>query len=276
MNEVTTTTENAPALPVDLDALFLADSGAGLENVSAGDLKLAYIQILQSTSPQLKPSHAKYIKGATQGQLVNSVTGELYDVLDFVPSGFHKEVVEWAPRDSGRKGIINRFEFNSPNSEGHKALAKAAKNEKGVLINGDGNELRETYLFPGLLLKPNGGSEYAVISGTSTNIKHCKALLSLLTQSTVQTPSGEKVLPLYANVVSVLTQGESNAKGDYSVFKFMLSGTVKNAAIYMKAKDFATVVKTTKIAVEEEDLDSPAPTNSGQGGGFTSTDDVPF
>ena len=58
---------------------FEADAGAGMENVTADDLQIPFLSILQSNSPQLDESEGKYIDGAKAGMILNTVTNEIFD-----------------------------------------------------------------------------------------------------------------------------------------------------------------------------------------------------
>ena len=54
------------------------DSGSGFEETSAESFAIPFLSILQSGSPQCKKSDGAYIKGAEEGMLFNSVTGDMY------------------------------------------------------------------------------------------------------------------------------------------------------------------------------------------------------
>ena len=53
----------------------------GSEDVTANDVIIPRLDIIQGLSPQKDKTHAKYIKGAEEGVIFNSVTGELYDSI---------------------------------------------------------------------------------------------------------------------------------------------------------------------------------------------------
>jgi hypothetical protein len=62
----------------ELDKLLEEDSGAGLENFTTEDMQIPFIRILQALSPQLNKQDPLYIKGAEQGDIFNTVSGEIY------------------------------------------------------------------------------------------------------------------------------------------------------------------------------------------------------
>jgi hypothetical protein len=84
------------------DDLILASAGKGLQNISNDDVTIPRLAIVQSGSPQRKKKDEKYIDGADEGMIFNTVTNELYkDSLEVIPCGYRKTYVEWVPRDKG-------------------------------------------------------------------------------------------------------------------------------------------------------------------------------
>ena len=82
--------------------LILASAGKGLQNISNDDVTIPRLAIIQSGSPQRKKKDEKYIDGADEGMIFNTVTNELYkDSLEVIPCGYRKTYVEWVPRDKG-------------------------------------------------------------------------------------------------------------------------------------------------------------------------------
>ena len=62
----------------ELDKILEEDSGAGLENFTTEDMQIPFIRIIQALSPQLNKQDPLYIKGAEQGDIFNTVSGEIY------------------------------------------------------------------------------------------------------------------------------------------------------------------------------------------------------
>ena len=48
-NQVTKTSKKAVAIPKELLGSFMEDAGAGTENISADDMKIPFIRIIQPT-----------------------------------------------------------------------------------------------------------------------------------------------------------------------------------------------------------------------------------
>ena len=70
---------NGKAALAAAEAAFEADSGMGFEEVDKDDFQIPFVRILQALSPQLKKSDASYIEGASQGDIFNTVTHQVWD-----------------------------------------------------------------------------------------------------------------------------------------------------------------------------------------------------
>src|SRR6187455_2604541 len=85
-----------------LPAYMNQEGRRGSEDVGIDDITLPRIEVLQALSPQIKRNDPKYIPGAEQGMIFNTVSGELYgSEITFVPIVFRKEWIIWQNRDSG-------------------------------------------------------------------------------------------------------------------------------------------------------------------------------
>ncbi len=83
---------------------FGEDAGQGLENVDKSELKLPWITLLQSNSPQVEDGDPKQMPGAKAGMFLNTLTKRLYDGkkgLVIVPAMRDRNFVEYTPRDLG-------------------------------------------------------------------------------------------------------------------------------------------------------------------------------
>lgn len=136
-------------LPLDLGD-FKEFAGAGLEEVTAKDINIPFINFLQSGSPQTKKGNEKRINGAEEGDIVVTGINKLYKVDDTGNSQLNVSIVqkitlltEWAPNRGGLQGYHSMAKKD--------ALGiKKAKNAEGkdILVLPNGNEIQETdYLF---------------------------------------------------------------------------------------------------------------------------------
>ena len=56
------------------EAQQLEEAGSGFEEATSDSYAVPFLQVLQSGSPQCKKSDGKYIKGAEEGMIFNTVT----------------------------------------------------------------------------------------------------------------------------------------------------------------------------------------------------------
>ena len=233
---------------------FEQDAGGGTENVGAKDVALPFLSIIQSNSPQLKKNDAKYIPGATMGMVFNTVTGELYDAEDpehgvaLIPCGFVKKAVVWSPRDQGG-GMVGQFDMDDPIIV--EALTSGRKNDKGVPITPEGNEIRETAYHHVLILKLSDGStSWAVVSMTSTQLKHSRKWMSVVMGKSMLGKNGPFRPPSYSHIYTLGTAQESNKHGDWYGWKLRDSGTpITDPNVYAQARDFAQQIQGGAVKV---------------------------
>lgn len=58
---------------------FEAHAGAGMDSIGTEDMQIPFLRILQPLSPQLLKTDPKFIKGASAGDLFNTVTSQVWD-----------------------------------------------------------------------------------------------------------------------------------------------------------------------------------------------------
>lgn len=81
---------------------YISNHGRGSEGVSADDLSLPRLSIIQDLSPQRKKNEDAYIDGAEEGMVFNTASNALYKGdLFIVPCFFRSEYVVWKDRKQG-------------------------------------------------------------------------------------------------------------------------------------------------------------------------------
>ena len=179
----------------DVAPSYMKEGTRGSENVTANDLIIPRVGLIQALSPQRKKTNAEYIEGAEEGAMFNSVTSELYgETLEFIPVYFKVEHVIWKDRE---KGGGFRGAFDSVES------AMAAKND---LEDGDDCEIKETAQHYVLIPKDDGAMEEAILSMSSSKLSTSRKLNSL-----ARIAGGDRFSRKYA-LSSVEVDG---AKGEY-------------------------------------------------------------
>lgn len=255
-------------------AQMAADAGQGLENVTADDMAIPFIKLLQSNHPMVKEEEAAYIPGAKAGMLYNTVTGEVIDIrakegkfIMAIPCHFDKLVVEWKPNNGG---IVARHPMN-------KALVEnpaGGRDEKGKPLSADGNTLEETAYHFVLLQKADGNMEWGIMALKSTQLTPSKKWVNLMQNAKLTLPNGQKLkAPSFAFAYKVTSFLDENKKAQkYMNYRFEQGGQVVDPAIYSAAKSFRDAVTTGKAKMADE---AGVDGHAADAGG-TSDDDTPF
>lgn len=187
-------------------------SNLGFDVMTAADVSVPFITMLQALSPEVGQDPNERIKGATVGMLMNTVTNQLWPGdtgFVFVPCERVRSFVEWVPRVQGG-GLVG---MHSPESDViTKAKLKTGGSNVG-LKSEKGNDLVETFYVYGLVLEDENATApqfFACIAFKSTMIKAYRDTMFAL-----QSVKGLKA-PLFAHRLRVTTFADKNAKGAFS------------------------------------------------------------
>ena len=192
---------------------FSRTAERGLQNVTAKDIIIPRLGILQKLSPQIDIKKPEFIKGANVGDICDLATQTIIEKpLIFLPVSFVKLWLEWAPRSSG-KGLVN---IHHDESIIDQCLVDPNKPNLHLLPNG--NKIVETSQFFGLNLSLGGRKSF--IAFASTQIKKSRRWLTLATGEEVTRDDGTKFTPpLFYRSYSLTTVNESNNDGDWEGWK---------------------------------------------------------
>lgn len=210
-------------------------AGDGFDNVNSADLQIPFLAVLQALSDAVK-SVAKGGLGADVGQLMNTVTEELYDGeagVGLVPAITQHQFVEWRPRSEGG-GFVGVYEATD-------AVVKKCQETQpfGKFKTDAGNDLVETFYLFGVLFDLETGDSLGSICVpfASTKIKAYKKITTALYQFTVPVADGSggtrKINPpLFAHRLKVTTFDDKNNEGDFSNIKVAaLNGDLKEGLL---------------------------------------------
>jgi len=228
--------EVAKATKLDL-AVLAGDSkeASGFGNLDLSrDVMIPYINILQTTSPQLNPSKAEYVESAKVGQFYNTVSQEVSTSLNVIPVLYQLRYVEWKPRESGG-GLVEMHDADSG------ILGQTTRSKmtfKDTLPNG--NYIATTAYHYVMVQGTDGNWSQAVISMTSTQLKKSRRWNSLMLTQKVEGPSGSFTPPTYAIVYKLTTVSESNDRGSWFGYQVEKVQMVDDASVYNEAKLFST------------------------------------
>ena len=199
------------------------DAGVGFEKTKASDLSVPFLNILQSTSPQVEEDDPK---GSKPGMLYNTVTRELYkgdDGVVFIPCHEEWVYVEWIPRDKGG-GFVG---MHDPEGETVKNAILENDGDKYKKLSIGENDLIETWYMYGLILDEESQvpSGFAVLSFTSTKITPLRDW-----RTSMYTLRGRP--PLFSNRSRLRTIKQKNDFGTFFNFRIVpMKGTWGDSSI---------------------------------------------
>lgn len=178
----------------------------GLEKVTANDLLIPRLVVLQSNSPQCTQGKPEYNEELRPGTIFDVGLGEAFAKnIAFLPVSFDKKWLEWAPRDSG-KGLQNIFDNDAIMEQ-----TEPDMNGRDVLPNG--NYIVETAQIYGLNLHAKLRPSF--IAMTSTQLRKSRRWMTLATTQTFEVEGVEHPAPLWFRSYNLGTIPESNAKGNW-------------------------------------------------------------
>ena len=213
---------------------FAEDANIGLEKMTAQDLAIPFLALIQKTSPQIEE-----IEGCKPGMIFNTVSSKLYKELIVLPCGYKRSFVEWTPREKGG-GYVGE---HLPGSE----ITLKPRNERGEIVLENGNILVETaYNF--VLALDGNKSETAVISMSSTQLKKARRWNSIMVGLKVPHPNGTMVTPAsFSHKYKVKTLAEKNDKGSWYGWDITMLEPVKETNLYQMAKTYAGSVRSNEV-----------------------------
>ena len=231
-------------------SMFEEDAGGGFEETTKDDYAIPFLQALQKMSPQVDPEEDGYIEGAKPGQIVNTVSEELWDgktgVL-VIPVHYERKVIEWVPRNKGGgngAGFVAEHDIDT----GLLLLDECTQDDnKRDIHPGTGNEMQDTRVHYVLVVGDDGSYEPAVISMTRTKIKGSKKWITIMNGIKKRRANGGLYTPpMFSHIYRLQTEAKSNDQGTYYVYNVRKErelGTQEgDEELYMAAKGFRDTV----------------------------------
>lgn len=252
-----------PSLPTEfLDEIETGSTG--LENVTANNLIIPRITILQSLSPQLQRKKAEFIEGAELGDFCDTAIGDIYKEMTVIPVYFADILLEWAPRASG-KGLVANHGMNRD------ILKECVQDDKRRWYHGKEpnkettNIISETATF--YCLNVTAGGRRVFIPLSSTNRKAANRWLTLITNERVMGRQGKEFQPpIFYRSWKVTKTEESNAQGDWFGWKFEPGQTIfeldPSKNLLLAAKEF---MEQARSGLVSGDLSSYADDGTSEG-----------
>lgn len=169
------------------------DQSRGNENVGTKDLQLPRIDVLQALSPQLKKNDADFIEGAEQGMLFNTLTGDVYETLKFIPVFYRKVWLIWKDRKAGG-GLRGVYD-----SEAEAQKFIRSQEDAGQLV------AQDTYENLILIVEENGELTEAILSMAKSKAKVARKF-----NSVIRLNGGDR----FSRVYTLAPAEDQNAAGE--------------------------------------------------------------
>jgi len=214
----------------ELSKIILKDSldNSGFETMSAADIAIPFILVLQALSPQIRGDNK--IEGANEGDFYNTVTNFVYgDQIKLIPCAFNKAWVEWSPREKGG-GFIRQYSDIS-------ILDKCIKNDKNQDALKSGNIIVTTAYHYCILLHL-GNIERVVVALTSTQLKKSRRWNSQMMALQIKTADGIITPPMFSHIYTATTIEERNDQGSWAGWDISNPVPIDDLNLYTLAKKF--------------------------------------
>jgi len=262
----TAVAEKKETLPANIMDDLYASAGAGTEDIGVEDMQIPFLRILQPLSPQLLKTDAKYIKGASAGDIFNTVTGDFWEAdegLTVIPCAYQMKYLEFRLREQGG-GFLGELDSDSPD------VRNAQRNGPHEMLP-SGNELVRSAQFLVLGLGKDGSMHQMICDMKKTQMKVAKQWNTRRAGLKLMHPEkGLFTPPMWATVWNLKTVQESNDKGSW--FNYSLS--------QLDVNDVPTeAVKEAKKLYEQfskGEIQTQAGTSDEMQASQQPTDDVPF
>lgn len=230
-----------------LAAIMAEDAGTGLEEVTRDMVAIPFVMILQDLSPQTKKSMQGYIKGAVPGQIIQTVSQELFADVRVVPCYVSRAFIEWVPRKKGG-GFVATHPANSP-------LIRTAVRDGAKNILPNGNELQDTYQFFCLLLRDEAAPEACLIPMKSTQLKYGRRWIAQMNAAVIEGPDGKLLQPKsYAWSYRLGAFEESNEHGAWHSWSISDRLRVTEVEVYRTAQSLSKSMREGGAKVNYDEL----------------------
>jgi hypothetical protein len=258
--ELATRTTNT-AIAVASEVNFMED--AGNQDFGREDLAIPRISIIQSNSPQVKKAEGKFIKGAEEGDFLETVTNEIFAKGDegflFIPAAYRRTDIEWIPRKAGG-GFVQDHGNNSG------ILAECQKDEEtGAMVLKNGNEIVTTGEYIGLAVKENGEHIQVAISLAKTGLSVSRQLNTKITTLQVPRPDGKGTFnpAMFYSAFRVKSIPQTSKKTGDSYMGWNFSREADTVSLengndlYMEARGLRQSVEAGNVKVAQGNQDAP-------------------
>ena len=227
--------------------LIMSNAGKGLENITSEDITIPRLAVIQSNSPQRKKKDEKYIEGAEEGDIFNTVTGEIYkEPLTVIPCAYRKSYVEWIPREKGG-GFVQAYDMRPSDTTTDPATRKSSLK--------NGNQLVDTAEHYIIIRKDDDTYESAVLTMTSSNLTVSRKWNTLLKMKKINVKGQTIDPPSFMYEFTLGTVEATNDRGTWQKYKIEEIGQLDKKHLFVAAGTLSKSVDTGKVKASEHATD---------------------
>ena len=222
--------------------LLMKAVGKGLENISNDDITIPRLAIVQSGSPQRKKKDEKYIEGAEEGHIFNTVSNTNYgsDGITVIPCGYRKTYVEWVPRESGG-GLVAIHDMKPEGTTVDPKTRKAFLGENQIV------DTAEHFV----LVKSGNSWEPAVLTMTSSNLGVSRKWNTLLKMKKVNIKGQMVDPPSFLYKFKLSTVNAENDLGSWHKYKIEEEGQIDSKDIFNQAESLSDSIGQGKVKASD-------------------------
>jgi hypothetical protein len=237
------------AVPIsdDLMSMLEQSKGGGFEEATVDAFATPFLVILQDLSPQTKSLMPGYIEGAKPGQIMQSVSQELFSEIEVIPCYFSRVFIEWVSRAKGG-GLVAIHPADTP------LASQIVRDEKNQPVLPNGHTLEDTRQHYVLFKHSSGQYIQCLIAMKSTQIKRSKRWMAAMSSAL---PHGTKLLndlPSYACSYKLRVEAEANEQGQWFSWVAVERALITDVEVFRRAKAFNESVKRGQTRANYEDL----------------------
>lgn len=259
-------------LPAEMMDTIMETAGEGV-TFEASDLQIPFIRVAQGTSPQLKKSDSKYMPDLRQGDIFNTVSGQVWDGekgITVIPCFQMTSYPEFISEQAGG-GFVGLRNADDPDLQ-----RTERQGAKEFLPNG--NEVVKSDQYYCLIIEEDGDYNPAIVDFKSTGLKVSRRWKTQITMQKVKDKQGIMRTPaLFATMwkLSVVEESKTvdGAMRSWSNWQIEKVGFVQDRNLLNAAIDFRKSVEKGEAKAVQEDAPAPASAPAQQ---MPEDDDVPF
>jgi hypothetical protein len=245
---------------ISVDSI-LKSAGRGLENITNDDITIPRLAIVQSGSPQRKKKDEKYIEGAEEGNMFNTVTNQLYDSsITIIPCGYRKTYVEWIPREKGG-GLVAIHDSKPDGTKTDPATKKSFLGDNQIV------DTAEHFI----LVEKGKTYEAAVLTMTSSNLSVSRKWNTLLKMKRINVKGQTVEPPSFLYKFKLSTIQAENDLGSWHKYKIEEIGQIDSKDVFKQAQTLADSISEGKVKASE-----PIDADVAQDDSTVAGEDAPF